>query len=72
MLDEHIDSEFIHTVYVALGSNKGDRAGFITRAIKHFPKDKIRVLDTSFLYETDAMYNTDQPKFLNAVVKVFF
>lgn len=49
--------------------------GNIARALKNLESDEsadeeTRVIDTSFLYESEAMYVVDQAKFLNAVVRV--
>lgn len=63
----------LHTVVVAVGTNMGQRVQNISNALKELERGeegKTRVVDTSFLYESDAMYVTDQAKFLNAVVKV--
>jgi len=63
----------MHKAYLALGSNLegalGSRAHHIyaaLRAISHFAA----IVETSFLYETDAAYVTDQPDFLNTVCQV--
>lgn len=54
------------TLAVALGSNIGDRVANIEGALSYLEqKSDIRVLDTSFLYETSPMYVTDQPRFIN-------
>ncbi|KAI8999820.1 Dihydropteroate synthase-like protein [Gaertneriomyces semiglobifer] len=64
------EEESVHTVYIALGSNIGDRAANIELALRSLTRKGIDVVDTSFLYETSPMYVTDQPKFLNAVCEV--
>lgn len=56
--------------YLALGSNQGDRIGAIEDALDMLESEKVKILDTSFLYETLPMYVSDQPRFLNAVIKV--
>jgi dihydroneopterin aldolase / 2-amino-4-hydroxy-6-hydroxymethyldihydropteridine diphosphokinase / dihydropteroate synthase len=54
----------------------GERVGNISKALKELEKagseagEKVRVVDTSFLYESEAMYVEEQAKFLNATVKV--
>ncbi|KAI9175818.1 trifunctional dihydropteroate synthetase [Blastocladiella emersonii ATCC 22665] len=61
-----------NVVYLALGSNLGDRAGHIHRALRLVVERATAILaDTSFLYETPAMYVTDQPAFLNAAAKIY-
>ncbi|KAJ1435296.1 Dihydropteroate synthase-like protein [Ochromonadaceae sp. CCMP2298] len=57
-----------HSVYIALGSNMGDRASAILEAL-HELKALGTVACTSHLYETAPMYHADQPSFLNAVCK---
>ncbi|KAF9408898.1 trifunctional dihydropteroate synthetase [Podila epigama] len=60
-----------HVAYLALGSNMGDSAANLTNALKMLEQGgHIRVVDTSFLYETPPMYVTDQPPFLNAACKI--
>ena len=57
-------------VYVALGSNVGDRLAMIETACRDMNSRGIRVLRTSSLYETEPMYFEDQPPFLNGVCEV--
>jgi hypothetical protein len=59
------------TVFVALGSNVGDRLGNIENACREMDSDPdIRIARTSPLYETDPMYVSDQDRFLNGVCEV--
>lgn len=58
-----------HTVYIALGSNLGNRAVHLQTALQQM-RAYVTIETTSFLYETPPAYVTDQPKFLNAVCKV--
>lgn len=58
-----------HTVYLALGSNVGDRAGNIHRAL-HEITEYAAIETTSFLYETAPAFYIHQSCFLNAVCKV--
>ncbi|KAJ3234646.1 trifunctional dihydropteroate synthetase [Chytriomyces hyalinus] len=62
----------LHTVYIGIGSNLGNRAKNISFGIQELCKDSSvnRLLDTSFLYETKPMYVTEQPNFLNAAFKI--
>jgi dihydropteroate synthase/2-amino-4-hydroxy-6-hydroxymethyldihydropteridine diphosphokinase len=57
-----------HTVYLALGSNLGDRAGYLCAALQAI-SSYVTVEATSFLYETPPAIVVDQPKFLNAVCR---
>ncbi|KAG8714048.1 trifunctional dihydropteroate synthetase [Ceratobasidium sp. 394] len=54
-----------HVAILALGSNMGDRFGHIETALKMLESECVKVLDTSFLYETKAMYHEDQDSFVN-------
>ena len=58
-----------HTVYLALGSNLGNRLAKIRAAIGLLPPQMI-VREKSPVYETPPWGYTDQPPFLNQVVKV--
>ena len=57
-------------IFIALGSNLGDRAGNILRAIALMKTRGIRVRKVSDFVETKPYGVTDQPDFLNAVVRV--
>ncbi|KKK36639.1 2-amino-4-hydroxy-6-hydroxymethyldihydropteridine pyrophosphokinase [Mesobacillus campisalis] len=60
-----------NTAYLALGSNIGDRLGYLGRAVELLHRhEKIEVVNTSSIYETDPVGYTDQDAFLNMVVKV--
>jgi 2-amino-4-hydroxy-6-hydroxymethyldihydropteridine diphosphokinase len=58
-----------HTVYLALGSNLGDRAANLKTAVGLLAP-QMTVLAKSPVYETPPWGHTDQPDFLNQVVKV--
>ncbi|RMZ04354.1 hypothetical protein D0862_05344 [Hortaea werneckii] len=59
------------SVYVALGSNVGDRLEAIEAACRAIDEDQdMRVLRTSALYETEPMYVEDQERFLNGVCEI--
>ncbi|KAN0064554.1 trifunctional dihydropteroate synthetase [Thecaphora frezii] len=60
-----------HIAAIALGSNVGDRAHNLERAVQALSEAEGCVLvDTSFLYETAPMYVTDQPRFLNGACRI--
>jgi hypothetical protein len=60
-----------HRAYVALGSNMGDRVAMIEQACKEMEASgKIKVLRTSSLWETKAMYVVDQDMFVNGACEV--
>jgi 2-amino-4-hydroxy-6-hydroxymethyldihydropteridine diphosphokinase len=56
-------------VYLSLGSNLGDRAANIERAVSALAAADIGVLRRSSLYETEPVDFVDQPWFLNCVVE---
>ena len=51
-------------IFIALGTNLGDRRANLLRAIALL-REKIRITRLSSLYETEAAYVTDQPEFMN-------
>lgn len=58
----------MHTVFIALGSNLGDRKENLRTAIDLL-QPEIRPLDCSPIYETPPWGYLDQPNFLNQVIK---
>ncbi|HEV7966357.1 MAG TPA: 2-amino-4-hydroxy-6-hydroxymethyldihydropteridine diphosphokinase [Candidatus Acidoferrales bacterium] len=56
-------------IYLSLGSNIGDRAANLERAIEALPEIGVRILRRSFLYETEPVDFLAQPWFLNCVVE---
>jgi len=56
-------------IYLSLGSNLGDRAANLGRAIAALPGAGVRVLRRSSLYETEPVDFLAQPWFLNCVVE---
>jgi 2-amino-4-hydroxy-6-hydroxymethyldihydropteridine diphosphokinase len=58
------------TAYVALGSNLGDRLGYLRRAVGALrAAGGIEVAGVSSVYETDPV-GPPQPEYLNAVVRI--
>ncbi|WP_416148144.1 2-amino-4-hydroxy-6-hydroxymethyldihydropteridine diphosphokinase [Salipaludibacillus sp. HK11] len=56
--------------YLALGSNQGDRESHLENAIVKLEEETdISIVKASSIYETDPVGVTDQPAFLNMVVK---
>ena len=58
----------LHTVYIALGTNLGDRLANLRSAIQSMTPE-ITVLAESHVYETPPWGYEDQPAFLNMVIK---
>jgi 2-amino-4-hydroxy-6-hydroxymethyldihydropteridine diphosphokinase len=59
----------LKTVYIALGSNVGDRAANFREAREKLAASDLRVLRASSIYETAPRDVEDQPWFLNQVVE---
>jgi 2-amino-4-hydroxy-6-hydroxymethyldihydropteridine diphosphokinase len=57
-------------IFLSLGSNIGDRAANIARAIANLGKRGVRVVKQSQLYETEPVELREQDWFLNGVVEV--
>jgi dihydroneopterin aldolase/2-amino-4-hydroxy-6-hydroxymethyldihydropteridine diphosphokinase/dihydropteroate synthase len=57
-------------VFIAVGSNIGDRVGHVRRAVKLLEAAGVTLVDTSRLYESEPMYVEDQALFLNGVIEV--
>ena len=56
-------------IYLSLGSNLGDRAANLDRAIAALPDAGVCVLRRSALYETEPVDFLEQPWFLNCVIE---
>jgi len=59
----------LRLLYIALGSNVGDRASMLARAMAEMNRAGLRVLRQSSLYETEPVGGPPQAWFLNAVVE---
>jgi 2-amino-4-hydroxy-6-hydroxymethyldihydropteridine diphosphokinase len=57
------------TIYLSLGSNKGDRAKYIARAIEALGACGVRITRKSSLYETEPVETRSKGWFLNCVVE---
>lgn len=59
-------------VFLSLGSNLGDRLGYIKFAVFELIKtEKIKLLKVSSIYNTEPWGNSAQGEFLNCVLKIF-
>src|SRR5579859_6229371 len=58
----------MHTIYLGLGSNQGDRRGNLAAALQHL-HEVIDIDTISSVYETEPVGYLDQPRFLNMVCK---
>jgi len=60
-----------HRVFVAIGSNIGDRIGHLRKAVDELDSmNGVNVTRTSRLYESEPMYVEDQDRFINGVIEV--
>ena len=58
-------------IFLSLGSNLGSRLNNIIESINLIKKhSELILIDSSSVYESKPMYNTNQPNFLNAVVLI--
>jgi 2-amino-4-hydroxy-6-hydroxymethyldihydropteridine diphosphokinase len=60
----------IQNAYVGMGSNLGDRAGYLLLAVRGMLDAGFDVLRLSSIYETAPVGNEDQPAFLNMVAEL--
>lgn len=61
---------FHQTAYLGLGSNLGDRAANLLRAVSALVNGGLQLLAASSIYETDPVDYLEQPQFLNQVIAV--
>jgi 2-amino-4-hydroxy-6-hydroxymethyldihydropteridine diphosphokinase len=59
-------------VFIALGSNIGDRVGNVRRAVDSLEDEGVEVVRTGRMYESEPMYVEDQARFINTVIEVSF
>jgi 2-amino-4-hydroxy-6-hydroxymethyldihydropteridine diphosphokinase len=57
-------------VYVGLGSNLGNRAGYLLLAVRGMLDAGLDVIRLSSIYETEPVEYEDQPAFLNMVAEL--
>jgi 2-amino-4-hydroxy-6-hydroxymethyldihydropteridine diphosphokinase len=57
------------TIYLALGSNLGDREALLNEAIERLAKEGVETVRRSSIIETAPAYVLDQPHFLNMVIE---
>ncbi len=63
-------SETFNQVFLLVGGNLGNRKVSLDNAGKLIEKHVGKIIKMSAVYETEAWGNTDQPSFLNQVIKV--
>jgi 2-amino-4-hydroxy-6-hydroxymethyldihydropteridine diphosphokinase len=60
----------VHTAYLLLGSNLGDRAAILEQAVQRLNETAGTIAAASAYYETAAWGLEDQPAFLNQAVRL--
>jgi len=63
-------NDTIQNAYVSLGSNLGDRAGYLLLAVRGMLAAGLEVIRLSSIYETEPVDNLNQPRFLNLVAEL--
>lgn len=57
-------------IFLGLGSNQGDRVGYVRRAVDMLETHGVHVIRRSQLYETEPVSDVSQDNFINAVIEV--
>jgi len=57
------------TVYIALGTNVGEREANLLQALQLLPESGVQIRRVSSIYETEPVDYLDQEWFLNAVLE---
>ena len=60
----------IQNAYVGIGSNLGDRAGYLLLAVRGMLDAGLDVIRLSSIYETEPVEYENQPRFLNMVAEL--
>ncbi len=60
----------MHSVFLLLGSNLGNRQLFLQQAIEHIEREIAPVTKASSVYETQSWGKTDLPDYLNQVINL--
>ena len=69
MIKQDISENQVNTVYLALGSNLGNRINNIEKAKSLLIKNDVSLISVSKYYETPSWPNPKNPKFINIVLK---
>ena len=70
MIKQDISEKQVKHIYLALGSNLGNKKRNIERAKSKLIENNIKILSLSSYFESLSWPNPKQPKFLNIVLKV--
>ena len=60
----------MNPAYLGLGSNLGDRRGYLLHALGLLPQEDLALIRCSAIYETEPWGFTEQPRFLNMVCEI--
>ena len=60
----------LQNAYISLGSNLGDRSGYLLLAVRGMLSAGLDVIRLSSVYETEPVEYTNQPTFLNMVAEL--
>jgi len=65
-----ISENQVNTVYLGIGSNIGNRITNIEKAKSCLTQNNVKLISASGYYESPSWPNTNNPKFINVVLKV--
>jgi len=60
----------MHSVFILLGSNLGDRLTYLKQATQSIEKEAGKVVQKSAVYRTESWGKTDLPEYLNQVLQI--
>ena len=60
----------VHKAFLSLGTNLGDRIDHLRKACDQLPKEGVHITARSPVYETEPVGFSEQPEFLNQVLRV--
>lgn len=60
----------MHSVFILLGSNLGDRLSFLRKASSLIEKGAGKIVKSSPIYRTESWGKTDLPEYLNQVLQI--
>lgn len=62
----------MNRVFLGLGSNKGDRLGYLKQAVTEFEHDpKVEIVKCASVYETKPYGFAEQANYFNSVIEIF-
>ena len=70
MIKLDISENQVKTVYLGIGSNLGNKIKNIEKAKFYLSQNNVKLISTSSYFETSSWPNTNNPKFINVVLKV--